>query len=212
LLAAPNGGRRTGPAPEGPCKGSNVCIPQSVGNVFQRYGRPAKQPSRCIEANRIEKFPESRSVFLQTPGEGSPVHAKGTRHVFLTDTARRQQCSHHPLNPISGNAPVPDSLFLPKLRRDEVAKLAVRTGNRMPKQCGVEEYRVAIRIEANRRGEVCGKCRCIRWRTVCDIHLAHRERCAANFTQEIGCDGECAKYNLLGARQIGFQHFVSQNG
>jgi hypothetical protein len=45
---------------------------------------------RRIVTNRVEMLPETRSVFLQTPGDGAPVYAEGTRHLVLADNASYQ--------------------------------------------------------------------------------------------------------------------------
>jgi hypothetical protein len=154
MLASPNGGRSPGPAPEGSCKGSNVSVAQAVGDIFQRHGRTAQNPSRRIEANRIEKRSESCPLLLQTPGEGPSVHPEGARHLVLADAPRCQKCSHHPLNSILGNIPFPDSLFLSKLRREEIMEKGIRAGNWTFEDGSIKYHGIAVGVEANRGGEM----------------------------------------------------------
>lgn len=154
MFASPNGGRRSGPAPESSRKGCDVGVTQLVGDVFQGDCGAAKEYSRRIKANRIEKFPEACSVILQTPCERSSIHAEGTRHPVLADTSAGQQCAHHPLYAVYGNPALSKTLFLAKLRGEESMEKCVRADSRMLKECRIKHHCVAIGIEANRRGEV----------------------------------------------------------
>lgn len=154
MFASPEGGREPGPAPEGSRKGSDISITQPVGDVFQRYCGIAQEHPCRIEADSIQKFPESCPVFLQTPRESPPVHPEGARYPVLADATGCQLGSHDPPDSIYCDPLFPNPLFLPKLRREEFTEKGIRAGNRAAKECCIEYHGVAICIEANRCGEM----------------------------------------------------------